>query len=159
MAWLDTVFKFIGIARFNTITPALTNGQTSELQCDEQGRLLVNAQVRTTSWNDAGAVAPERVVKATAGKVYQIIGRNTGGSTRYLFVFNHAQSGVSRPANTSTAEMFLPIKVLSGEAFSLTVDRDRARAFATGLYWGVSSTDKTFTYDAAGEFAVAVEYE
>lgn len=159
MSWLDTVFKFIGFARYNSITPALTNGDTSELQCDPQGRLLVNGQVTNTSWSDAGTPTSERVVKNGAGKVYQIIGRNTGGSTKYIFIFNHAQSGVSRPANGSTAEMFLPIKVLSGEAFSLTVDRDRARSFATGLYWGVSSTDSTFTYDATGTFAVASEYE
>jgi hypothetical protein len=157
MAWLDTVFKFISYARFNTITPALTNGQTSELQCGADGRLLVNAQATNTVWSDGGVSTSERVVKAAAGKVHQIFGRNTGGTDRFIFIFNHAQSGGSRPANGSTAAMFVPIKVKSGEAFS--IDLPRARAFATGLYWGVSSTDATFTYDATGTLVVAAEYE
>lgn len=157
MAWLDTIFKFISYARHNTITPALTNGQTSELQCGPDGRLLVNTQATNTLWSDAGAAAAEKVVKASAGKVHQIFGRNTGGSAKYIFIFNHAQSGGSRPTNGSTAEMFVPIKVGAGEAFSLELSR--SRAFATGLYWGVSSTDGTFTYDSGGAFVVAAEYE
>jgi hypothetical protein len=102
-------------------------------------------------------VKSEAVVKASAGKVHGIMGRNTGGSARYLFLFNHAAGGGSRPSNASTGEMFVPIKVPAGDAFSLTLERPRS--FATGLYWGISSTDSTFTYDAAATFAVAVEYE
>lgn len=157
MAWLDTVFKFISYARYNAITPALTNGQISELQCGSDGRLLVNAQVTNTVWSDGAAATSERVVKNAAGRLYQIFGRNTGGSDKYIFVFNHAASGGSRPANGSTAAMFVPVKVKAGEAFS--IDLPRSRAFATGLYWGVSSTDGTFTYDAAGTLVVAAEYE
>jgi hypothetical protein len=157
MAWLDTVFKFIGLARYNTITPALSNGQTSEFQCDASGRLLVNPLSPATSWSDSGAVTSERVVKASAGKLYQVIGRNTGGAAKYLFLFNHAAAGGSRPSNGSTAELFVPIKVDAGQSFSLTIER--SRAFATGLYWGVSSTDATFTYDSGGTFAVSAEYE
>jgi hypothetical protein len=154
MAWLDTVFKYVGLARYNSITPSLTNGAASEFQCDSEGRLLVNSQVATTSWNDAGTPAAERVVKSASGKFYQMIVHNTGASTRWLFVFN----ATARPSNGSSGEMFTPIKVLAGEYASLTVDRDRARAFATGLYWGASSTDSTFTYDAAATFANATEY-
>jgi hypothetical protein len=157
MAWLDTVFKHIGLARYNSVKPALTNGETCEAQCDANGRLLVNTDASDTSWSDAGAVAAERVVKASAGKIHGVFGRNTGGSARYLFLFNHAAGGGSRPSNGANGEMFVPIKVPAGDAFSLTFDR--SRAFATGLYWGVSSTDSTFTYDAAATFAVAVEYE
>ncbi len=157
MAWLDTVFKFIGLARYNTVTPALTNGQTSELQCGSDGRLLVNTQATNTVWSDAGASTSEKVIKASAGKVYQIFGRNTGATAKYIFIFNHAASGGSRPTNTSTAEMFVPIKVNAGESFSLELPRPRS--FATGLYWGISSTDASFTYDSGGTFTVAAEYE
>ena len=153
MSWLDTVFKFISYARYNTVTPSLTNGQTSELQCGPDGRLLVNTLSVTTLWDDAGAPAAEAIIKNAPGKVYQVIGRNTGGATRYFFLFNSA----TRPSNGSSGEMFIPIRVLAGESFSLSIDR--ARDFATGLYWGVSTTDGTFTFDAAGVFAVAVEYE
>lgn len=157
MAWTDTIFKFIGRARFNTITPSLANGESCEAQCDSSGRLLVSTEPVNTSWADAGAVAPERVIKATSGKLHQIFGRNTGASDKYLFIFNHNASGAGRPADGSTAEMFAPIKVKAGEAFSISLDR--ARAFATGLYWAASSTDETFTYDATGTFAISAEYE
>lgn len=157
MAWLDTVFKFISYARYNTITPALTNGQTSELQCGSDGRLLVNTQATNTLWSDSGVSSAERVVKASAGKIHQIFGRNTGAADKFIFVFNHALSGASRPTNGSTANIFVPVKVKAGEAFS--IDLPRSRSFASGLYWGVSSTDATFTYDATGTFAVAAEYE
>jgi hypothetical protein len=152
MAWLDTVFKFIGYARYNSVTPALSSGQASELQCDSAGRLLVNNLNIDTLWNDAGAAASERVVKGGTGKVYQIFGRNTGASTKYIFLFN----ANARPANGSTGELFVPLRVEAGQTFVLTVER--FRAFTTGLYWGVSSTDATFTYDATGAFCVATEY-
>jgi hypothetical protein len=152
MSWLDTVFKYIGYARYNTVTPALSSGQTSELQCDATGRLLVNNLTIDTLWNDAGAAAAERIVKSSAGKVYQIFGRNTGVATKYFFLFN----ANARPSNGSTGELFVPLKVDAGQTFVLTVER--FRSFTTGLYWGVSSTDGTFTYDAAGAFCVATEY-
>jgi hypothetical protein len=158
MAWTDTVFKFISYGRYNTITPALTNGQISELQVGADGRLLVNAQATSTVWSDGGISTSERVVKAAAGKMYQIFGRNTGATDKYIFIFNHGASGGSRPANGSTAAIFVPVKVRAGEAFSIDIQQ-RPRAFSTGLYWGVSSTDATFTYDATGTMVVAAEYE
>lgn len=157
MAWTDTIFKFIGLARFNTITPSLANGQTSELQCDDRGRLLVSTEPVSTLWSDGGISAAERVVKNTAGKLHQVFGRNTGGADKYIFFFNHAASGGSRPTNGSTAHIFVPVKVKAGEAFS--IELPRARAFSIGLYWGVSSTDASFTYDATGTFEVSAEYE
>jgi len=153
MAWLDTVFKFIGLNRYNTITPALTNGQTCESQCDASGRLLVNVQSTNTVWSDTGAQAAEKLVKSGAGKVYRIEGRNTSGSTKYIFFFN----ALARPSNGSTGEIFFPFKVLAGDRFTLTLDRPRA--FATGLFWSTSSTDSTFTYDSSGTFTISVEYE
>lgn len=157
MSWLDTIFKMTPLLRRNTITPVVQNGQTSEMQCDADGRLLVATQSPNTLWADGGSAAAERVIKASAGKLYQVFGRNTGGADKFIFLFNHAASGASRPANVSTAQMFVPIKVKAGEAFS--IDLRRARAFSTGLYWGVSSTDASFTYDAAGAFEVSAEYE
>lgn len=157
MGWSETIFRFIGLARYNSITPSLTSGDTCEPQCDQNGRLLVSLTAITTLWQDSGAAVAERVVKASAGKIHQIFGRNTGGADRYIFIFNHATSGGSRPANGSTAQIFVPIKVKAGEHFS--IDLTRARSFETGLYWGVSSTDGSFTYDSGGAFAVCAEYE
>lgn len=157
MAWQDTIFKFLGLARYNATAPTLTNGASSELQVDSTGRLLVNTGAISTTWADGGAAAAEKVVKASAGKLWQIFGRNTGASAQWIFIFNHAASGASRPANGSTAALFTPVRVAAGESFAIVLDRPRA--FATGLYWGISSTDATFTYASGGTFVVAAEYE
>lgn len=157
MSWLDTVFKFVGHARFNTLTPSLTNGETCEAQCDERGRLLVSTQPINTLWADGGIAAAERVVKGTSGKLHQIFGRNVGGDDKFIFVFNHPSAGAGRPADGATAHLFVPIKVSAGASFSL--DLPRVRPFSVGLYWGVSSTDGSFTYDASATFEVSAEYE
>lgn len=153
MAWQDTIFKFLGLARYNATPPTLTNGATSELQVDSSGRLLVNPGATSTTWADGGAAAAEKQVKASAGKLWQIFGRNTGASTRWIFIFN----ATARPSNGSTAALFTPVRVAAGESFAIVLDR--SRAFSTGLYWGISSTDATFTYDSGGTFVVSAEYE
>lgn len=153
MAWTDTVFKFLAMARYNAVLPSLTNGASADFQCDASGRLLVNAGAINTTWADGGASVAERQVKASAGRLWQIFGRNTGGSPLWIFIFN----ATARPANGSTAALFVPIRVAAGESFSVVLDR--ARAFSTGLYWGISSTDATFTYASGGTFVVSAEYE
>lgn len=157
MSFLDTIFKFTPFMRRNTVTPSPANGDLVELQSDDAGRLLVNAGSTSTVWSDAGSSAvAEKVVKASGGKIWQIFGRNAGASAKYLFVFNHAASGAGRPTNGG-APLFLPIKVEAGATFSLELARPRA--MGTGIYWGISSTDTTFTYDSGGTFLVAAEYE
>ncbi len=157
MSWTDTIFKFLGRARYNTITPSAASGELVEAQCDANGRLLVSTQPINSNWQDAGVATSERVVKASAGKIHQIFGRNTGGADKYIFIFNHNAGGGSRPVDGSTAEIFVPIRVKAGEFFS--IDVVRPRAFSVGLYWAISSTDATFTYDATGTFVVTAEYE
>ena len=153
MSWLDTVFKFVGYARYNTITPSLTTGQTSEWQCDANGRLLVNQQATNTVWTDAAASKSELVVKNGSGKIYKLLVSNSGGSTRYLYLFN----ATARPSNGATGELFVPIPLTAGAFQQITFERPRA--FGTGLYWGVSSTHGTFTYDSGGTLLTSIEYE
>lgn len=157
MSILDAIFRFVPYGRMNAVAPSPENGQLTELQINDRGQLRVTTDAAITSWADAGVVAAEKVVKGTAGRVHQILGRNTGGSTVYVFFFNHASAGGSRPANGVTTELFLPIKVDAGEAFALELPR--ARAFSTGLYWGASSTDEDFTYASGATLAISVEYE
>lgn len=157
MAWIDTIFKFLGHARYNAITPSLTSGETVEAQCDERGRLLVSTEPINTQWADSGVATAERVVKGSPGKLHMIFGRNVGSSDGYVFVFNHAAAGAGRPANGSAAYLFLPIKVGTGEGFS--IELPRARGFSQGLYWGVSSTDSTFTFASSARFTISTEYE
>lgn len=153
MAWTDTVFKMVTLLRRNTITPSIENGATSELQCDGQGRLLVNAQSPNTIWADGGTSAATKTIKGSSGRLYQIFGRNVGTAATYIFVFD----AVTKPANGSLAEMFVPVKVEGGAAFS--IDLPRPRSFANGLTWAASSTDTSLTYASSATFVVAAEYE
>ena len=153
MAWLDTIFKFIGYARYNAITPNAANGEAVELQCGPDGRLLVSTEPINTTWADGGAAAATKTVKAAAGKLHQVFGRNTGGSDRFIFFYN----ATAKPSDGSTAHIFVPVKVKAGEAFS--IELPRPRAFSVGLCWAASSTDNSLTYDAAGSFQVSAEYE
>lgn len=157
MSWLDTIFKFAGRLIYNSIEPSLTNGQTVEMQCDQNGRLKVTTQDTDTLWVDGAAAKAEFVIKSTPGKVYQVFGRNSGGADAYIFIFNHAAGAGSRPANGSTAALFVPVKVPAGKSF--TIELDRPRTFSVGLYWAASSTDNTFTYDSGGSFLVSAEYK
>jgi hypothetical protein len=157
MSILDAIFRFVPYGRMNAVAPSPQSGELTELQINDRGQLRVTTDAATTLWSDSGVVVAEKVVKGTAGRVHQILGRNTGGSAVYVFIFNHAAAGGSRPANGLATELFLPIKVEAGEAFALELPR--ARAFSTGLYWGASSTDATFTYASGATLAIAVEYE
>lgn len=112
-----------------------------------EGALVAGA----TTWADCGAAVSEKQIVGAAGTMWQLYGANTGGSTRYVFIFDAA----SRPSNGVTSEWFVSIPVDSGKSFSL--DLDVGRPFAVGLYVGVSSTQGTFTYDAAATFLLAAE--
>lgn len=153
MAWTDTVFKMVPLLRRNTITPSIENGATSEFQCDAQGRLLVNTQSPNTIWADGGSSAATKTVKGTSGRLYQIFGRNVGVSAAYIFIFD----ATTKPADGSLAEMFVPVKLEAGAAFS--IDLPRPRAFSNGLTWVASSTDESLTYASGATFVVAAEYE
>ena len=153
MSWTDTIFKFLGRARYNTITPNLANGDSCEAQCDANGRLLVNTGALNTLWSDGGISAAERSIKSAPGRLYQVFGRNVGGSDRYLFFYN----ATARPSNGSTAHIFTPIKIAAGESFTLYLDRPRS--FSVGLYWVISSSDGTLTFDAAATFQISAEYD
>lgn len=153
MSWPDTVFKFLSLARYTSITPTLAEGEAGELRLDSTGRLLVAPQPTNTLWQDSGPSVAERVVKGSAGRLFQIFGRNTGGSVAYVFIFN----ATARPANGSTAHLFTPIKVAPGDHFS--IELERPRAFSQGLFWSSSSTDGAFTYASGASFAVTTEYD
>ena len=153
MSWLDTIFKMTPLGRYNAISPQLANGSLSELQSDSSGRLLVNTESPTTLWADGGMSTSTRAVKSSAGKLYQIFGRNVGASTVYLFVYDSA----TKPADGSSAHIFVPIAIEAGAVFSIALIRPRS--FATGLTWVASSTDGTLTYASGATVQVSAEYE
>lgn len=153
MSWLDTIFKMTPLARRNTTTPSPINGEAVELQCGPDGRLLVTTESPNTLWADGGTVIATRTIKAAAGKLYQLVIKNAGGSDQYIFFYN----AIVKPADGSSAHIFTPFKVKAGEQLVLVLPR--ARAFSVGLTWAVSSTDATLTYDGAATFNVSAEYE
>lgn len=152
MAWLDTIFKFIGHARRNTVTPSVTNGSTSELQCDEQGRLLVNTSVANKVWSHpptaSSAKEASRIVKASSGVLYSFVAYNANASKRWLQFFN----STTVPSNGALPRLVVPI-----EADGIASGGFESMPFATGLVWALSTTEDTLTI-ASADCIASVEY-
>lgn len=154
MSVLDSVFKWLGHARYNATAPTLTDGSQGELQCTKDGRLKVDiASTGATVWSSPGAATSERVVKASTGTIYRLMLTNTGASDVHVFLFNAA----ARPLNGSTAEIVPPLKLTPGGSGEIDFEL-RPFAASVGIYWGASSTAGTFTYDSGATILVATEY-
>ena len=101
MAWSDSVFKFLSLARHNTVLPSYASGDQAELQTDSNGRLLTaiggtsydgtRLRVQTDPsgvlwYAQQTAPAATTVVKASAGKVHQITATNDGAGPVIMWV-------------------------------------------------------------------------
>jgi len=82
------------------------------------------------------------VIKASAGKLYQIIATNPSGGTLFLQLFNLATSPVS--AAFPLASYAIPL------SSSLTLNYRSGKAFATGITTGFSTVYSAFSGVAAG---------
>lgn len=106
-----------------------------------------------SQWQDGSASAATRTVKSGAGRVYTLVGRNTGAGVAYLFFYALA----AKPSNGSVAHVFVPLKLDPGATFSMQLDRPRD--FAQGFCWAASSTDGSLTYASGATLNVAAEYD
>lgn len=158
MSFLDSIFKYVGQLRYSTTEPSPTNGDLVEWRSDASGRLLVNIDPGGFTWNPPGSPGPERVVKASNGKLRRMWATNTGGSGAWFFVFNHNDDGVDRPTNGSTAQIIPPVFVDAGKSVPVCDFGLQPFAATVGIYWGASSTAGSFTYASGATFSVATEY-
>lgn len=158
MAWVDSIFKFLSLARYNTVPPSPANGDQVELQVDGAGRLItalggasydgtrlrVQVDPSTILWFTDAAAAATVVVKASAGKVHAIEITNPGAVDGVAFVFD------------ASARLHVPVTVKAGETVALRWDG--GRAFASSLTVFISDN---FTATASGTktIHVSAKYE
>lgn len=154
MSVLDSIFDWLGHARYNATAPTAADGEQVELQCTKDGRLKVDiASTGATVWSSPGAATSERIVKASSGTIYRLMVSNSGGSDVFLFLCNAS----ARPVDGSTAEIVPPLKIPAGGSGEIDFELRPYNATA-GVYWGASSTHGTFTYSAGATLLVATEY-
>lgn len=158
MAWVDSIFKFLALGRYNTVAPSLANGDQGEFQVDQNGQLKVvvggtsydgtrmRVQVDPAGilWFTDAADAATVVVKASAGKVHAIEITNPGGVDGVAFVFD------------ASTRLHVPVTVKAGETVALRWDG--GRPFASSLTVFISDN---FTATASGTktIHVSAKYE
>lgn len=127
MSWVDSVFKFLALGRYNSVSPSLANGDQSELQLDSSGRLIValggaaydGTRLRvqqdpsTIQWFTAAAAAATIVVKASAGKAHALEVTNPGAVDGVI----HVTDGSNR--------IHAPVVCKAGETIALRWDGGR----------------------------------
>lgn len=133
MAWVDSIFKFLSLARYNTVAPSLANGDQGELQVDQNAnlkvvvggtsydgtRLRVQLDPSTILWFASSAIAAATVVKASAGKVHELQITNPGAVDTVAWVTDGSNY------------LHAPVKVKAGESVALSFPG--GRPFSTGL--------------------------
>jgi hypothetical protein len=144
----------VNVSQINAVTPLMGNGVTGTGSqrvtiASDNTAFTVNNQAipQSGSTNACSSLAStaleaSHVVKASAGRLYQLTGVNTKASAQYIQVFNSA----SVPADT-TAPVLLAY-VGSGANFSFDFG-SIGRYFSTGISVSNSSTAATKTIGSA----------
>lgn len=162
MSWSDSIFKFFGFARYNTVAPTPAAGEAVELQADAQGRLRVAlgdasftpvGAMRVTedpaglTWatSAAGGGAASATVKATGGTFYAIYATNGGTTDTWL----HVCDGTTRLAP--------PVKIMAGATIS--IEFAGGRPFAANLTWAaLTGAGYSSAADAAAALYIVARY-
>ncbi len=151
--FFQSVFNFLSHGRFNTTLPTVASGATSELQCDANGRLIVNVGAsvdpgatgaRSRYATDAAGTVGE-IIATQAKDLVEIMGQNMSANARFFQVFNRTDSP------SAGAEPVITYRVEANGFFSFGY-QSLPIAFSTGIVWAVStshddyaaSTDKFF---------------
>ena len=106
------------------------------------------------SWSSPAGAAYEssRVIKPSAGTLFQLFGFNAGSTARYVQI--HDASAAPGGGTPATAISF---PVDAGRPFSLDLGDD-GLAFATGMFFGASSDGQQYTADATATFWLKAKY-
>lgn len=148
-----------------TSAPTYSTGQTSPLSLTPEGRVRTQIDNSPTVFTRASptsgstgslsraattAYATNLVVKASAGRLFSLIGYNSRTSAQFIQVHNTT----SLPADTAVPIYFFRVEAQSN--FSLTFDyADIAAYFSTGITVCNSSTGPTKTVGSADCWFVA----
>lgn len=161
MAWTDNLFRWLGFGRYNSSLPTIDEGQTEELQVDQNGRLRVALEAASVTLGTviaepatryiSASLARQAQAKASAGVVREVTVINTSGSARYLMLFDRTSA-----LTGGEAPFYRQIVPAGGQT---TKWFEGGRTFATGLCVALSSTIATWTDPAADEGFFYVEMD
>ena len=160
----QTIFNWLGLARYNAVLPSAANGQAVELQSTNQGALRVNVENTTAiaygnagSWvfnpNTSGTlIASGLLVSGAANLGFLDFYIGTGSTTIMVF------DAVTLPTNGTAPK--LRAFAATGPANLSKVFRDSGNGidFSLGVFVACSSTNTTLTYDNPKAIAVAACY-
>ena len=149
---LNTMFEWLGHARYNATPPSTQTGQPVELQCDAQGNLSVNvAAYGSSNWYDSSGLRAQGIIATAPARLASFHASNENRSAKmWLMLFNKA----SLP-NTGDIPVY-QIPMLAGWDF--TMNLRAPRLFGAGISWGASSTAGSYTAAPSALFWLNVEY-
>lgn len=162
MSWADSIFKFFGFARYNTVAPTPAAGEAVELQADGQGRLLV--AIGGAAFTPAGAM---RVTEDPAGLVWATSAagagassgtlKSTGGTFFALYATNGGATDTWLHICDGTTRLAPPVKVAAGATVS--IEFNGGRAFAANLTWSaLAGAAYSSSADGAAALFVVARY-
>jgi len=160
----QTIFKWLGLARYNAVLPSAANGEAVELQATNRGALRVNVENATdVAYGNAGTwvfqpntsgtlVASGLLVNGAANLGGLDVYVKTGGTT--LMVFDAA----ALPSNGTAPKLRVYLQAGPVNVAKVFRDAGNGMPFSTGIFVACSSTDTTLTYDNTRAIAVAACY-
>ena len=160
----QTIFNWLGLARYNAVLPSAANGQAVELQSTNQGALRVNVENTTAiaygnagSWvfnpNTGGTLIASGLLvsgAANLGAIELFIG--TGGTTIMVF------DAVTLPTNGTAPKLRFSATTWPANISNVFRDSGNGIDFSLGVFVACSSTTGTLTYDNTKAIAVAACY-
>jgi hypothetical protein len=158
--WLQTVFNFLPLGRYNASPPTLSSGAVGELQCDAKGRLLVSVgasvdpgqQFARTRYVGPIAGAAGALARSGACRLIEFVAQNRSTNDRFLLFLDQTAaptSGVSVPK--------LAYKIPAG-GFAAIDYHLKPHDFNVGVFWA-SSTGATPYFASADTFFIEVVTE
>jgi len=159
MAWPNTTFLWLGSSRYNRVLPITTPGNTQEMQCDQNGRLLVSTTGSAPGTyyhaGAAGGLGLSGIVNPAATNFIELWGfNNDAANIYYLMLFN----GTTVPANGAT-NFIERIRVPANGTFSFAPGTPIPNTvFGTGLVWACSTTATSLTIAATPFISLTIAW-
>ena len=164
---------------YNSVVPTITDGDGEPLQLDVNGNLKVVEQFASAAEDNtngviSGAQKPLAVttyspslftnfganvtlnVKASAGNVFSLYARNLNAAVRFVQLHNTATT----PAGGAVPLLSFPMAVLTGEkVLDHSFFSHGGIFFSTGIAFGFSTTEGTYTAATAADHSICVLYK
>lgn len=160
----QTIFNWLGLARYNAVLPSAANGQAVELQSTNQGALRVNVENASAvaygnsgSWvfnpNTGGTlIASGLLVSGAANLGFLDFFIGTGSTTIMVF------DSVTLPVDGTAPKLRLSAAAGPANLWKSFRDAGNGIDFSLGVFVACSSTAGTLTYDNTKAIAVAASY-